>query len=127
MGYGVIKMNTFTAKYDTTDYPEIQRSLALPFAIEEIEIEIQYEISPYRPATFYDPAEGGELEDVEYNILTIGNFVPTDKQVKIIFDIIDTKEFKEIITEWILNDYADKKNQEKQDYAEYRYDILNDR
>lgn len=120
-------MNTFTTKYDTTDYQEIQRALALPFEIEEIELEIKYEISPYRPATFYDPAEGGDIEDVKYNILTVDNFVPNDKQVKIIMDIIDTKEFREITTEWIWDDYADKKNQEKQNYAEWRYDLNNNR
>lgn len=120
-------MNTFTKKYDTTDYPEIQRALALPFEIEEIELEISYEISPYRPATFHDPAEGGYIEDVEYNILTVNKFVQNDKQVKIIMDFIDAKEFREITNEWVWDDYADKKNEDDRDYAEYRYDMMNDK
>lgn len=119
-------MNTFTTKY-TTDYIEIQKALVFPFEIEEIELEIKYAISPYSPATFYGPAEGGDIEDVEYTILTVNNFIPTDKQVKIIMDLINNKEFREITTELIWNDYANKKNQEKQDYAEWRYDIMNER
>ena len=121
-------MNTIYKKYDVCDLETpLNIILALPFVIDDVELEIQYEISPYREATFNDPAEGGELEDFSYKVIKIGNFTPTDKQADMIETIIYDKEFKEFTKEWVWNDYADKKNEDDRDYAEYRYDMMNDR
>lgn len=122
-------MKTFTThSYDMRDLEiEANKALGLPFEIEEIELEIQYDISEYRPATFDDPEEGGEIEDCNIKVIKINNFEPTEQQAKIIMDLIDDKEFREITTEWIWDDYKTQKKSDAQDLAEYRYDIMNDR
>ena len=41
--------------------PSPARTTTLAF---EIELELEGHVTPYRPATYWDPAEGGEVEDL---------------------------------------------------------------
>src|SRR5574337_572573 len=68
---------------------ELHRKLCLMGENDEVYyviVEIEYDISKYRPATFWHPAEGGELEDWNVKV-TDGLF--TEKQKKIISDSLD--------------------------------------
>jgi len=94
-------MKTIYRTFDTTDFD---------LGFESIELEISYGISPYRPATWYDPAEGGELEEYEVKVLLIDDFEPTDEVTKKIMDEIEGKEFNELIEEWIWDDYDNCKD-----------------
>jgi hypothetical protein len=78
-------MITFYTTMDVSSL-NIEKLLALPFMIEEVELEIGYSISKYHAATFWSPEEGGEIEDCNFKIINIitGDgyvfFAPTDKQ-----------------------------------------------
>lgn len=76
-------MITFNYTYDKClDHKTpINWLLCLPFDIEEIELEVEYYISKYHPATFFSPAEGGDIED--WNVVVTDNRF-NDKQKKII-------------------------------------------
>ena len=36
-------------------------------------INLEYSLTPYHPATYYDPAEGGEVEDIRVTINEVLN------------------------------------------------------
>jgi len=55
-------MITFYTTIDVSSL-NIEKLLALPFMIEEVELEIEYHIPKYYPRTWLHPEEGGELED----------------------------------------------------------------
>ena len=111
-------MKTIYHTFDAIDFD---------LGFESIELEINYSISPYRAATWHDPEEGGEIEDCEIKVLLIDDLEPTDEQAKKIMDEIDGKEFNELIGEWCFEDYKESKEQDKIDWAEYKWDMRNDR
>jgi hypothetical protein len=66
---------------------------------ESIELEISYAISRYRPATWNDLAEGGEIEDAK--IKTVPESLLAE---------IDSDEFRELVEEWVWDDYDNCKD-----------------
>jgi hypothetical protein len=70
----------------------------LDLAFDTVELEISYGISPYRPATFDDPAEGGELEECNVNVLLIDDSEPCHAEAaKIMEELVEYKEFNDWI------------------------------
>lgn len=106
----------------------LAEALKVNYDIEYILVGMKFTISPYRPATFYDPAEGGELEIEETNILALTT--GDDIEVKLTKDMkftigafLDDEELEEACwQEW----KADQE-QSEQDRAEYLYETRNDR
>ena len=75
----------------------------------EIAIEVEYAVTPYRPATRSDPAEGGEVEIIS------ATYDGKD------FDL--TREEMDELYEQAQNDWADR----EADRADRRYDEMRDR
>jgi len=66
---------------------------------KDIELEISYAISRYRPATWNDPSEGGEIEECE--IKTVPESLLAE---------IDSDEFRGLVEEWVWYDYNNCKD-----------------
>jgi hypothetical protein len=81
----MIKFNYTYTKFWDHKTP-INWILALPFDIEDVELEIEYGISRYVPGNWHHQAEGGELED--WNVAVVDNRF-NEKQRKIIADNLD--------------------------------------
>jgi hypothetical protein len=123
-------MNTFYANYDLCDSQDtinLSSILALPYPIDECELEIEYSISQFVPQSFYAPAEGGEIEDCNIKVVLINGSPCTKKQSDKLLDILysDTRKhgFIEITSEWCYEDQSSQNESYQQDRAEYLMDI----
>lgn len=98
-------MTTFEIEYNRFWDHEtpINWLLALPFEIEGVMIEIEYDISKYYPATFWQPEEGGEIED--WNVKVTDEMF-NEKQSEIIKDSLN----EEWIIDAIWDHYQSNKN-----------------
>jgi hypothetical protein len=107
-------MITFYCNLDVSTL-SIEKLLCLPFFIEEIELEVEYSISKYHAATFWSPAEGGAIEDLNWKIIkvydeNVNGFDPTDKQILIIENALTEKE-RTRIEELVWHHYEVNKNE----------------
>lgn len=69
---------------------------------EDIELEIEYTATPYVPATYWQPAEGGEIEIVEVLGPAGKGFVLTDDEESKVIDYL-----YESFDDDVFNDYED--------------------
>lgn len=108
-------MITFYTTIDVSSL-NIEKLLALPFMIEEVELEVEYGISKHIPANWFHEQEGGELELCEWRIINIiaGDgyvfFAPTDKQCLTVENAFTEKE-RECIDDAIWGHYASIKDE----------------
>jgi hypothetical protein len=79
---------------------------------DELEITVTYDATPFVAATYWQPAEGG---DVEITAITHGG-AP--------FDLTDDEETK--VINWCERHYVEHQGDDAADYAEYRYDQARD-
>jgi hypothetical protein len=80
-------MKTIYRTFDATN---------LDLGFESVDLEISYGISPYRPSTWNDHAEGGELEECNVNVLLIDDSEPCHVEAaKIMEELIGHKEFND--------------------------------
>lgn len=101
------------------------------FEITDIELEVTYSVyGQDKPATFHDPAEYADLEIEGKKVLKVftsnGEFEPTYEQNDIILALIDDKENNAILEGLLWDEVKMQKAADDQDYAEYRYDMMND-
>ncbi len=90
-------MNTFDTDYELDD-ANATILLALPFEIYNLQLEIDYTISKFYPATLYSPAEYGEIDDCDINIVSINDHINiTDTQAKLLHDLLDEEKINEMI------------------------------
>lgn len=73
----------------------------------EIDLVVEYEVTPFIPATYWQPAEGGEVEIIS---------VECDKQE---FPLTDEEE--QTLLEICQNRAADDLADEADDYADWKY------
>jgi len=98
-------MSTFITEIEIYNSPvNVSKLLALPFDIDVCEVEVDYCISPLLPATFYEEAEGGQIEDCEYTVLSINNQPVTPKQANIIENLL-CEYFNDEMNDLIYSDY----------------------
>lgn len=83
---------------------------------DELELRVTYDVTPFREATYWQPAEGGEVELIE------AVFVESDTHPAPLTDAEEAKLIAEC-EERAGRDLADK----AADYADYQYEQYRDR
>jgi hypothetical protein len=88
-------MNNITAWLELSEF-EVD---GLPEEYDDYEIDVGFIVTPYIPATYGHPSEGGDIE-IQYATLSDG---------RDIFDVykLDIKELREKIMWWIEEMYND--------------------
>lgn len=100
-------MKTFEIVYDRFwDHNKpINHELCLPFEINEVRLQIEYNISKFHPATYWSPAEGGEIEEC---IVTVIDECYNEEQCETILNSIS----EEWLAGAVWNHHNKMKNQE---------------
>ena len=109
-------MTTFDFTYvidDTNEELAIAKALCWPFEIYSIEVEVDYTVSKYYPATRYQPEEGADVEDIIVTILAVNDTIMVTKaQAKIIEACLDN----DTITEEVWDHWEKTADQCDRDY-----------